>query len=189
MLDDGEDANNQLVKQGGRDGFWFTYADSSGTTVEPEGDFKMSRGGPPGSSYAAHIHGRVGAQTKGQSPYAGVGFSLTHPKSAFDLSHSQGISFWAKGPGHLRVELPDVDTAPQGGHCQQCYNDFGKDFELSAEWARYAVRFDETTQQPNWGDHVSELATNAIYAVEWQVTGADSDFDVWVDNIELVGCE
>jgi endoglucanase len=188
-LDDAEDNDNQIIKQAGRDGYWFTYADKSGTTVQPAGDFKMSRGGPPGSNFAAHMHGRVAAQKSGKAQYAGLGFSLTNPRSAFDLSHAKGISFWAKGPGRVRVKLPDVNTAPEGGHCSECYNDFGKDLEVTARWERYGLLFREVRQEPNWGDRVQELSTNAIFAVEWQCSTPDSEVDIWVDNVELVGCE
>jgi endoglucanase len=188
-LDDAEDNDNQIITQAGRDGYWFTYADKLGTTVQPERDFKMSRGGPPGSNFAAHMHGRVAAQKRGKPQYAGLGFSLTNPRSAFDLSHAQGISFWAKGPGRVRVKFPDVNTAPEGGHCSQCYNDFGKDIELTPNWARYVVLFNQVGQEANWGDRAQELSTNAIFAVEWQWSTPGSEFDIWVDNVELVGCE
>src|SRR5688572_9314364 len=53
QLDDAEDGNGQIVKSGGRDGYWFTFVDEWGTTVEPKGEFKMTSGGPPGSKFAA----------------------------------------------------------------------------------------------------------------------------------------
>ncbi len=185
-LDDAEDGDSQIVKQGDRDGYWFTYADKSGSTVQPGADFKPSRGGPPGSKFAAHMHGHTVAAN--QSPFAGIGFSLTNPRSEFDLSHAKGISFWAKGPGRVRLKLPDVNTAPEGGHCSKCYNDFGKDFDLTPRWERYVALFSQLRQEPNWGDRVPELATDSVFAVEWQWSKPDSEFDVWVDNVELVGC-
>jgi endoglucanase len=188
-LDDAEDHDSQIIKQGDRDGYWFTYADKSGSTIDPAGEFKMSRGGPPGSSFAAHAHGRVTARKPGKSQYAGLGFSLTNPRSAFDLSHAKGIAFWAKGPGRVRMKLPDINTAPEGGRCSDCYNDFGKDFELTPRWERQVALFSEMKQEPGWGDPARELAANSIFAVEWQWNTPDSEFDLWVDNVELVGCD
>src|SRR5262245_48551196 len=49
LLDDAEDGDGQIVKVGGRDGYWFTFVDEWGSTIEPKGEFKMSPGGPPGS--------------------------------------------------------------------------------------------------------------------------------------------
>jgi hypothetical protein len=61
--------------------------------------------------------------------------------------------------------------------------------ELAPQWARYAVLFNQMGQEPAWGDRAQELSTNAIFAVEWQWSTPGSEFDIWVDNVELVGCE
>jgi len=51
------------------------------------------------------------------------------------------------------------------------------------------VRFDQTAQSRTGATACRSSPTNAIYAVEWQVAHSDSDFDIWIDNTELVGCE
>ena len=189
LIDDGEDNDSQIIKVEGRDGYWFTFADTEGTTVKPKGDFVMDQGGPPGSDskHAARMTGRVAAS--GKSLYVGLGFALRSPKGPYDASKYQGVSFWAKGPGRIRFKTPDVNTTPEGDRCSDCYNDFGVDLVLQDEWIRYTVPFDRMAQQPGWGDPAPEVAKDMLFAIQWQYGTPDTDFDIWVDNIEFVGCE
>jgi endoglucanase len=186
-LDDLEDNNNQVIVQGGRNGYWFTFGDQLGSTWEPKGEFTPAPGGPPGSRYAANLHGKMAPA--GDSLYVGVGFALTNPKTPFDLSQAKGISFWAKGPGRVRFKTPDIDTEPSGDRCTDCYNDFGVDIYLSDQWVRYTVPFEKMTQQPGWGDRAPAVAPEAIFAIQWQYSTPNTDYDIWFDNIDLVGCE
>jgi len=187
LLDDGEDNNSQIIVQEGRDGYWFTFADPEGSTIEPRGDFVMAEGGPPGSKHAARMKGRIA--DKGKSLYVGMGFSLTNPKSPYDASRAKGISFWAKGPGKVRYKTPDINTIPEGDRCSDCYNDFGVDLYLTDQWQRFTVPFDKMSQQPGWGDPAPEVAKDSLFAVQWQFGTPGTEYDIWVDNIELVGCE
>ena len=124
----------------------------------------------------------------GDSLYVGVGFGLTNPKTPFDLSKAKGISFWAKGPGRVRFKAPDINTEPSGDRCTDCYNDFGVDIYLTDQWVRYTVPFEKMNQQPGWGDRAPALSSNAVIAVQWQFSTANTEYDIWFDNIELVGC-
>jgi endoglucanase len=187
LIDDAEDGDSQINKTEGRDGYWFTFADTEGSTVEPKGDFVMAEGGPPGSTRAARVTGRVAAS--GKSLYVGLGFALRSPKSPYDASKYQGISFWAKGPGRIRYKAPDINTAPEGDRCDDCYNDFGVDLVLQDEWIRYTVPFDRMSQQPGWGDPAPTVASDALFAIQWQYSTPDTEFGIWIDNVEFVGCQ
>jgi endoglucanase len=187
VLDDGEDGNGQVKKQENRDGYWFTIADPDGSTITPKGEFTMSEGGRPGSRFAARMHGRIAE--RGESLYAGMGLAFTNPKTPYDASKYKGVRFWAKGPARVRLKLPDVNTAPEGDRCSDCYNDFGVDLYLSESWERYTVPFDELNQQPGWGDPAPAVASNGIFAVQWQFSNPGAAYDVWIDDVELVGCE
>ena len=64
LIDDGEDGNNQNLPHGNRGGYWYTFKDKLGTTVEPAageegGTFVMSDGGH-NSQFAARFHGKIG---------------------------------------------------------------------------------------------------------------------------------
>ncbi len=189
VLDDAEDGDSQIVKTGGRDGYWFSFADPSGSTIQPKGQFTMSPGGRPGSPESAHsarMQGRIAEA--GESLYAGIGFALTNPKAPFDLSQAQGIQFWAKGPGRIRFKVPDVNTSPEGDRCTDCYNDFGVDLYLSDRWERYTVPFEALEQQPGWGDRAPHVASGAVYAFQWQFSSPGAEYDISVDDVRLVGC-
>ncbi len=187
LLDNAEDGDNQIVKVGGRDGYWFSFADALGTTIDPKGQFVMAQAGPPGSKHAARVKGTLAKS--GDSLYAGLGFAFTNPKSPFDISKAKGFRFWAKGPGRIRFKAPDVNTAPEGDRCSDCYNDFGVDIYLQPDWQRYTVPFDKMTQQPGWGDRAPALEVKSVIAIQWQFSTPGADYDIWVDNIELVGCD
>ena len=188
LIDDLEDGDTQIIKKEGREGYWFTFADTEGSTIKPKGNFEAGAGGAtPGSKRAAHIQGKVAAS--GKSLYVGVGFAFLNPKGKYDASKYKGISFWAKGPGKVRFKTPDVNTAPEGDKCSDCYNDFGVDLYIAEQWQRYTIPFDRMAQQPNWGDRAPEVSKNALFAVQWQFSTPGADYDIWVDDIELVGCE
>jgi hypothetical protein len=186
MLDDLEDGDTQSLKIENRGGYWYNYVDKFGTTIEPK-KFVPEPGGPPGSKLAAHIKGQVAAA--GDYPYAGVGFSITNPKSGFDISQAAGIRFWAKGPGRIHVELPDANTDPSGDRCKDCYNHFGVYLALEPEWNRYTIPFERFAQDPGWGDRAPAVSEKELIAIQWKFGSFGQPYDLWFDNIELVGCD
>jgi len=186
LLDDGEDGDTQIRKVDGRDGYWFAFVDQWGSKMEPK-PFGMSKGGRNGDSgYAINIKGTLAAT--GDSIYAGVGFAFTNPKTPYDISRATGVRFWAKGPGRVRFKIPDRNTDPVGDRCTDCYNDFGVELVLEDRWQRYTVPFSMMTQKDGWGDRAPAVDEEGVFAVQWQVDTAGQPFDLWVDDIELVGC-
>ncbi|MDP9000991.1 MAG: hypothetical protein M3O46_12860 [Myxococcota bacterium] len=186
LIDDLDDGDSQVVKTEDRDGYWFTFVDTEGSTVSPKGDFKPDAGGPNGSKFAARMHGKIGST--GKSLYAGMGVNLRNPKGAYDASKYKGVSFWAKGPGKVRFEALDVNTSPEGDRCRDCYNHCGVELFLSNDWTHYTVPFDRLAQQPGWGDPDPEVTRNALFAVQWQFKTPNADYDIWVDDVAFVGC-
>ena len=189
LIDDAEDNNSQINTVGGRDGYWFTFKDELGSTIDPEGEFHMSPGGAEGSKFAAEMKGKMGAGGQNAFPYVGIGFNLSNPKLAYDAGKAQGIQFWAKGPGRIRFKAPDVMTDPVGEKCTACYNDFGVDIFLDDKWQRYTVPFSKMEQQPGWGDRAPHIAKDQLFAIQWQFATASKDYDIAIDNVALVGCE
>ncbi len=187
LIDDAEDGDNQIIETAGRDGYWFTFVDEWGSTIQPQGEFKMSAGGREGSRFAARMSGKMA--NAGDSIYAGMGFAFTNPKTPYDTRPASGLRFWAKGPGKVRFKAPDVNTIPEGDRCTDCYNDFGVDLFLQEGWTRYTVPFDDMMQQPGWGDRAPEIQRDMLFAVQWQYSTAGAEYEIWVDDVELVGCE
>lgn len=187
LIDDLEDGNAQVREIDGRNGYWFTFVDPWGSTVQPKGHFQLSEGGVGQGRYVAKASGKLAEE--GDSLYAGVGFSFTNPKMAYDASRARGIRFWAKGPGRIRLKVPDRNTAPEGDRCTDCYNDFGVDIYLQDEWVRYTVPFERMKQQPGWGDRSPAVDATGLLSVQWLFGTAGREFEIWVDQVELVGCE
>lgn len=188
MIDDAEDDNTQINVVGERNGYWFTFKDEVGSTIDPDGEFHMSEGGPEGSKFSARMKGKMAAGAQNVYPYVGMGFNFSNPKAPFDAGKAQGIQFWAKGPGRVRFKTPDIMTDPAGDLCTNCYNDFGVDIFLSETWQRYTVPFAKLEQQAGWGDRAPRVANDKLFAVQWQFGTANNEYDVAVDNIALVGC-
>jgi hypothetical protein len=183
LVDDGEDGDNRILQRDGRGGYWFTFQDSEGSKITPAGQFKMSEPGHTGK-FSARMRGHMASA--GKSIYAGIGFQLSDPTGAYDASPYAGVSFWAKGPGRVRFEMPDVNTAPGGGRCKDCYNDHGIVIALEPEWRKYTIKFEWLEQRPGWGDPAPAIAKDEVYAMEWEFGGAGRDFDISIDDVEFV---
>lgn len=195
VIDDGEDGDNQVVAHDGRGGHLYTYSDGQGTLVTPPpgaqgGRFAMTVGGANGSLFSARMYGVTGGD---RVSYAGLGFGLLDPPGPFDASKYEGIAFFARcGPAStnaLRVNVPDVTTAPAGDICSECFNDFGMTIALTEEWQEYRIPFGSMEQMPGWGSPRSDAITHAsIFSVQFQVSGPEREFDVWIDDLTFMGC-
>ncbi len=189
LIDDLEDNNGAEPTTAGRAGNWGTASDDKGTTVTPKGDFKPSPGGAGGSKYAAHMSGKTGA---GDDAWGATMNVALNNWQAYDGSKYAGLRFWAKaGAGstsNVRIRISDGQTVPEGGLCKQCWNDFGKDLQLTNEWKEYTVSFAELAQQQGWGEPYPHLDASRLWSVQWAVGEKGKDFDVWVDNVEFVTC-
>lgn len=192
LIENAEDGDGQSATRQGRGGYLYTYADDKGTKVSPPSSkFKPAQGGPPGSRHALQMKGTT---ADGGDVYAGMGFSFVDPKGPYDASEYEGIAFLAKrgagGPLSIRVKMPDANTDPQGGACEECYNDFGADFELNEEWTRYVVKFENLKQESGWGrPRPEQVDAKRLMGLQWQISAGSSEFDVWIDDVTFLGCE
>lgn len=184
-IEDGEDGDGRVLVRDGRGGYWFTFVDSEGSRIDPpSGPFKMGEPGHAGSKHAARMRGHMAES--GKSIYAGMGFSFADPRGLYDASKYTGVTFWAKGPGRVRVEVPDVHTSPEGGVCKDCYNDFGVVIVLENDWHKYTIPFDWLQQRPNWGDPFPKIEPKQLIAMEFEFGAAGRDFDISIDDIAFV---
>jgi endoglucanase len=194
VIDDGEDNNHQVALNKGRSGYWYTFVDKAGSTVQPTageqgGTFNMTPGGANGSAQAANMKGTVGT---GNIVYAGMGFNFTDPKGQYDASMYKAIAFWAKkgeGTGKVRLKVPDINTDPEGKVCGECFNDFGTDIELSDQWTRYIIPFSTMKQLGGWGSpHPPSIDATKLYGAQFQVNTPGQKYDIWIDDVEFTGC-
>jgi hypothetical protein len=196
LIDDMEDNNNQGKAVAGRGGYWYSFADDFGTTVEPEASahgvaFTMSPGGANDSKYAANLKGHVG---HGQIVQGGMGVNLVDPKGPYDASQYKGIAFWAKkGPGSygkVRLKVPDINTDGDAGVCTECFNDFGADLDLGETWQHFVFTWRKLKQLPDWGSPRPHRINPAkLFGVQWQVNKPGAGFDIWIDDVEFIGCD
>ncbi|HEY5285234.1 MAG TPA: hypothetical protein VIM14_20740 [Polyangia bacterium] len=193
LIDDVEDGSSEIKVTDGRGGYWYTYKDQVGTIVSPPagGQFEMSPGGVNESKFAAKMHVRVGY---GEVVFGGMGLNLVDPRSPYDASKYKGVAFWAKkgpsGSGRVRFKIPDTSTDEQGGVCRDCSNDFGVDIELGESWQHFAFPWRRLKQLPDWGaPRPRAIKPSKIYGLQWQVNQPGGEFDVWVDDVEFIGCD
>jgi hypothetical protein len=195
LIDDGEDGNNQNLPHGDRGGYWYTFKDKVGTTIEPTageegGTFVMSPGGH-NSQFAARFHGKVG---NGAILFAGMGMNFVDPKAPYDASKAAGLSFWAKrgenSTGKVRLKVPDVNSDPEGGVCKEpnneCFNDFGYDLNLTPEYKQYIFPWKAMRQMPGWGLRRPKITPAQIYGLQFQVNVPNAAYDIYIDDVRFV---
>ena len=187
LIDDGEDGDNRILQRDGRGGYWFSFvglrrARRSSRRVRSRWARPASTARSARRACAARWRRRARASTPAWA------FSSPIPSGPYDASPYTGVTFWAKGPGRVRFEMPDVNTAPGGGRCKDCYNDVGIVIALEPEWRKYTIHFEWLAQRPGWGDPAPELASDQVYAMEWEFNGAGRDFDISIDDIAFI-CE
>ena len=157
----------------------YTYADEAGTKAELDG------------STPIHVKAQLAAQGE---VYAGVGLGFNDSDAAFDASKYRGIAFKAKrgptGSPHVRVKIPDGNTDQKGGVCTECFNDFGLSFQVTEEWVRYEVSFDQLKQEGGWGKPNPPAIDKAkLYGLQWQTTTPGAVLDLYIDGVEILGCD
>jgi endoglucanase len=192
LIDDGEDGNNQNNNADNRGGYWYTFRDKKGTTVEPVagedgGTFAMSEGGH-GSQFAARYHGKVGT---GAPLFAGMGMNFVDPKAPYDASKYAGISFWAKkgenSTGKVRLKVPDTNTDPEGGVCTECFNDFGGDLNLTTDWKQYIFPWKSMKQMPGWGNpRKPHITPSKVFGIQFQVNVPSANYDIYIDDLKFI---
>jgi endoglucanase len=193
MIDDGEDGNNQNLPADNRGGYWYTFRDKKGTTVDPiagedGGTFAMTEGFGHASQFGARYHGKVGT---GAPLFAGMGMNFVDPKAPYDASKYAGIAFYAKrgenSTPKVRLKVPDANTDPEGGVCTECFNDFGADLTLTTDWKLYIFPWKSMKQMPGWGNPRKPHITPAkIYGIQFQVNIPSANYDIAVDDLQFI---
>ena len=192
MIEDFEDGNNQINVVGDRGGYWYTYVDAKGSTIEPApgdqgGTFAPVEGGHE-SKYAAEVKGKLAGSS---IVYAAMGLNFEDPKGAFDASQYAGITFWAKrtagSTSRLTVKLPDGNTDPDGQICSACFNDYGYTINVGEQWTRYVLPFHDLKQEPDWGaPRKPHLDASKLFAIHWEAKAPGAEYDFVVDDIAFI---
>ncbi|MBN2195078.1 MAG: hypothetical protein JW751_19835 [Polyangiaceae bacterium] len=103
-IDDGEDGDNQVIDIAGRDGYWFTFVDEWGSTIQPKSEFKMAEGGREGSRFAPRMRGKMGQA--GESLYGGHGLRFHQPEDPLRLVARHRDPILGEGPRQGLLQDP-----------------------------------------------------------------------------------
>jgi hypothetical protein len=191
-IDDMEDNNNQITVVGDRGGYWYTYADTKGSTVWPVpgdqgGTFTMVEGGHD-SKFAAEMKGRLAGAS---IVYAAMGLNFLDPKEPLNASEFMGITFFAKrtktSVSKLVIKIPDGNTDPDGQVCSDCFNDYGYTVNVGEEWQRFVLPFRDLAQEPFWGaPRKPHIDPKRIYAIHFEAKVSGGEYDFFIDDIAFI---
>jgi hypothetical protein len=183
LLEDWEQQDSMLLRVDGRSGNWLTFDDGTAKqNVASSSQLVPSRIIGGRSRQGLHLSG-------GRFTDWGVTFGTDLATGAcYDATAYDGIEFWAKGRAaiYVGVQVIDVQSPKFGGFCDgdECYNSHRKRIDLSQDWQRYAVRWDEL-RQLNPSERF-ELDTKRIRFLEFAVLPEDTPFDLWLDDVSLL---
>ena len=185
LVDDLEDGDGQIIVQGGRNAYWFSFVDPAGT-VWPSGagaGFAMSA---PGSSQSPRYAARI---TGACASFAGLGVYLKYPNGPYDAGAYNGFTFSAKtgpGLGWASVQVATSATSPvsYGGACvSNCYDNFQEPVTFTGSWAQYTVYFSNLNQQ-GWGTP-AVFDPSQLMTLQWNLQGF-GNYDLWIDDMAFV---
>ena len=192
LIDDMSADDGLILMTEGRNGYWYSYNDGTGTETPPPGSPILPVAlSPPQSfapwgvsDYAMRFYGSNFTKTGG-----GIGFYFLTPRGSYDASRFAGIQFWAKigGAGDaalITVEFPSAKTEAAGGICTACSYHFKTAVALSTAWAPYTVPFAQAKQDPRAVPSLSSLDTNELWAVLFEVS-PNLTFDVYVADVSF----
>ncbi len=186
MIDHLDDNNGFIIVVNGRQGPWhsFNNTTSSGNQQPPIGTgFMPVSGGANNTPYAVHSTGS-GFQ------FGGVGFDLNNstqtPESmqsqAYNASAFNGLTFWAKGSGTLRVEFAMRSFVPtdRGGTCtSNCWNVYGANTPtLTSNWTQITIPW--AGMQREQGGTSPAFNASELMSISFKGGGT---FDFWLDEV------
>lgn len=184
-IDDLEDGDEEIIPQGGRIGWWYTYNDDSPGNQRFE--ITRLRSQERASAFVAH-HIGAGFQIWG----AGLGFSLAPDLEFYDASQFVGVTFWAKTSNpvgmNARFNLTNRHTLDFGGICGQqglCFDHYGLDVWVTDEWQPYTVFF-EDMEPRGWGQPTTYFDATALHDVQFLLGEEGEDFELWLDDVAFI---
>jgi hypothetical protein len=168
LLDDFESSSTKAGQP------WSASADQN--NLGSAATFAVEDGGKVGK--AAHFTGKLG---KNVAPWPWASLSTgVAMGSKGDLSGVTAVRFWVKGDGKkYRLALAREAVTD--------YANFAKSFQAPKEWTQMEIKLSEL-RQADWGKKI-DRAWNDVKSLEFAPLDAEQDFDVRIDNVELVLAE
>jgi hypothetical protein len=183
LIDDFEDADDEILENDGRSGAWLVTNDGTGTQDPGENETQApvllvpARGA---SLRGLHTAGD-GFTDWGASVLANLN-EIGNEAALYDASRYTGVRFWARSGDGLqhqaRVALSSRETST---FCITCGDHFGSDFSYSGQWREVHLPFVDM-EQDGWGQVRPALKPAELLAV--QILFVDGqEFDLFVDDI------
>jgi len=187
LVDDFEDGDLRLDTSADLHGLWYVNNDGTGTQAptpgaEADGTFIAAPGSPQSPAFALHTSG---ASFERWGAFAGTRLNASQSQPCtYDLSSYDGLRFYAKGRGSVRVNVGTTATTPivDGGSCagSEC-SDFGVSVALSRDWNEVDIRFGSLTQ-PSWATPEEFDPGSGLRVSFWSESEA---FDFWIDDVQF----
>jgi hypothetical protein len=197
LIDDFEDGDHATPLADGKQGYWYTYNDGTGTQMPaPAGTsgppFVPAGPGNGGSAFAAATTGS-GFTVWG----AGLGLSLNSSGSTVckvSAATFGGVQFYVRSNVALRVKLMTPATTPQpdgecldGGMGAECGNGHGSAVpNTMGMWQLVQVPFSAATQEEGWGQPAgATVDASQLLSIQFQLASADMSaaFDFAIDDL------
>jgi len=172
--------SEKLHEIAGRDGSWARARDLTSKSVTFE------------ASTACAARGQCAGHFATSTP-TGWGNNWTayfRSGNGYDASAYSGVSFWAafggdNGPDFaVPFGIVTTDTAPNSSLCgNNCGDDYMKGVELTHDWQRYVLRFDDPKLvQKGWGAVQTPLRRDQLVGF---IIWTQQQSDIWIDDVRF----
>lgn len=195
LIDDGEDGNNRVRLNEGRNGYWSTFGPAacsvSPTNAMASRFMTAVSSGSGSGDFALHFTSEGGADDA-----CGVGFDLVNPKKLYDASAYSAVSFGARsdaGEQTIYVKISTAATDPEFDYCDpaaaadshdQCYDHYFAEVLLDDTWRDYTVVFGDLVQE-GWGFEPPDGFDAAeIVGIQWVAKPGTAN--IWIDDVNFV---
>ena len=191
LIDDGEDANNRIRTNAGRNGYWSTFDANTGCNLSPKSNsnpfMTMAQDGTGTGDYALHF-----VSSGGGVAGCGVNLEFTSPVTLYDASAYTGVSFGARSQGSARTLLFRIavdSTDPRFSECSPtdasmlCYDHFQTTVDLTTTWQEIVVSFEDLAQE-GWGLPAGDFDPSKLVAIQW--LSKPGTADIWIDDVKFV---
>lgn len=191
LIEDFEDADNQLFKGFEREGWWYVAVDETNGQVSPTvGDFKATAL-PEGEATLENKYALYGTASgfKDWGVVWGTTMRWVNDglKCPFNASKFVGLKFRAKGKGELVLKIGNPLTVPgefEGKCKERCWDMHNKKIPLAEQWQTHIVRWDRV-QQGGWGAQ-AEFDPERLLGLNFSVDGRALPIEFWLDDIEFI---
>ncbi len=177
------------LKIGAPSGAWSVFSDASAGSMQDPASSAMLTAAAleaprDASTMALHTSGS-GFTSWG----AGLGVSFLGGGVVVDASTYQGVKFWAKGTGSIRVALTTPGTSTGFCICDDaaggCGDHFGTNVTLTDAWKEYSFTWDKLAQE-GWAFRTT-LDNKALIGMNF-VAGGEKPiaYDLWLDDVAFI---